>query len=372
MLCKSGGIGAVIVSAGSSSRMGAFKPLAEISEGETIIGRCIKTLHSAGTKAIVVVTGRESKRLEEYLGEDIDVIENPDYKTTDMYYSAKLGFKKLLEGESIPERIFFLPGDSPLFTADTLLSMLNRMDESGKEIVIPLHNGMAGHPLLIKTRVIPRLLAYEGGQGLKGALLEYTGEIERIELPDIGITIDIDTPQDLQLARLLVQPMEERLAAHCKAVASMALVLSERLNAKGYNLNLQRIELASLLHDMWRGEKSHAKTGGDELINAGQPELSEIVRQHMHPDPGEEQRISEVTVVYLADKLLKEDVPVKLEERYKSKARRYAQDPHIRDQVQARLETAKKVREIFETAMNCTLEKLIKEEYIKKLGNGLH
>ena len=372
MLCKSGRVGAVIVSAGSSSRMGEFKPLLEISEGETIIGRCIRTLRKGGVKNIVVVTGRDSNMLEEHLRDGyISFVCNPDYASTDMYYSAKLGFTKLLESgtEDKPEQVFFLPGDSPLFTADTLLRMLEVMYSSKAGIVVPMHNGRTGHPLLINTNTIPKLLGYEGDMGLKGAMSEYRGIIEQVELPDIGINLDIDTPRDLHLARLLVQPMEERLSAHCKAVASMALVLSERLNERGYSLDLQKIELAALLHDMWRGEKNHAKTGGDELINAGQPELSEIVRQHMHPDPGEEQRISEITVVYLADKLLKEDIPVKLEERYKSKVKRYAQDPHIRDQVQARLETAKRVRVIFEAAMGCTLEEIIKEEYIKKLGN---
>ena len=48
--------GALILAAGMSRRMGSFKPLMEF-QGETLIGRVVRSLREAGASPIVVVVG---------------------------------------------------------------------------------------------------------------------------------------------------------------------------------------------------------------------------------------------------------------------------------------------------------------------------
>lgn len=189
-------IGAVVAAAGMSSRMKSFKPMLELS-GSTVIKTAISTLKSAGVSKIVVVTGNNSEQLTKHLSSlDVDCIFNEDYQKTDMFYSACMGMRYIKDKTDI---IFFLPADVPLFSLQSLFTMIGFMNCSECSILTPTHNGKLGHPLLIKNDAIDELISYAGNEGLKGAVDSFTGKKSMIELPDIGMTIDADKPDDYEL-----------------------------------------------------------------------------------------------------------------------------------------------------------------------------
>ena len=57
-----GEVAAVVLAAGWSSRMGAFKPLLSLA-GDTVVGRVIASLKAAGIDRVLVVAGHEAGRL---------------------------------------------------------------------------------------------------------------------------------------------------------------------------------------------------------------------------------------------------------------------------------------------------------------------
>jgi CTP:molybdopterin cytidylyltransferase MocA len=247
--------GAVIVAAGLSSRMGAYKPLMEIG-GVSVARRVTGAFTGAGVSPIVVVTGYRADELEAHLSangadaadeppirplpraagraEDHDVpqpaytdadtmdnvivtargdidekrvellfVRNENYATTSMYESAKIGLSYLL-GRC--NRAFFCPVDVPLFTADTV----RRLMRSGAPIVKPVYEGKEGHPILIGAELIPALIGLgracgadpktekqEPTGGLNEALARFANVTERIEVDDEGILHDADTPEDM-------------------------------------------------------------------------------------------------------------------------------------------------------------------------------
>lgn len=187
--------GAVIVAAGMSSRMKAFKPLLPLC-GSTIIGTVIASLQSAGVNEIAVVTGNEAEKLGKYLSATgVTCLYNNHYQTTDMFDSAKIGLDYL---KNECDRLFFLPGDVPLFSKRSLKIMLDIMNTSKCEILLPVHAGKMGHPILIDTNAIPHLIKYNGSLGLKGAIDSFKGLQKTIELDDIGMTLDADRPEDYE------------------------------------------------------------------------------------------------------------------------------------------------------------------------------
>jgi HD superfamily phosphodiesterase len=156
---------------------------------------------------------------------------------------------------------------------------------------------------------------------------------ERVEVPDSGVLIDLDTPSDYALARLLAGELPEggavpeHIRRHMKTVANLAATLGALLNVRGgCGLNLLELELAALVHDIRRaeprcgeprrGESRHAAAAARTLADAGHPRLAEIVRQHMMPDEAEWGRVSEVTALYIADKMADGERVLPLEERY--------------------------------------------------------
>ena len=84
-------IGAVIVAAGMSSRMGDFKPMLNIGS-ISIAQRIVATFHQAGVNRIVVVTGYQAQLLEKHLSNSgLIFLRNENFAETQMFDSAKIG-----------------------------------------------------------------------------------------------------------------------------------------------------------------------------------------------------------------------------------------------------------------------------------------
>ena len=182
-------IGALIVAAGMSSRMGEFKPMLSIGS-ISVAQRVIATLSQAGISKIVMVTGYNATALERHLsGNGIIFLRNDAYETTQMFDSVKIGLSYL---QDKCDKVLFTPVDVPLFTAKTVKIIL----DSGAHLAVPMCEGKQGHPILIDRRLIPEILADCGEMGLKGAMDRCSEPLLRIDVDDPGTIHDADTPED--------------------------------------------------------------------------------------------------------------------------------------------------------------------------------
>lgn len=182
-------IGAVIVAAGMSSRMGDFKPMLNIGS-ISIAQRIVATFHQAGVTKIVVVTGYNAQLLERHLANNgLVFLRNENYASTQMFDSAKIGLSWLKDK---CDRILFTPVDIPLFTAMTVTSLI----ESGAELACPVCEGRTGHPLLISASLAERLLEDGGEGGMQGAISRCGTEMTLVPVEDPGVLHDADTPDD--------------------------------------------------------------------------------------------------------------------------------------------------------------------------------
>ena len=192
---------AVIAAAGLSSRMRECKPLLCLG-GTTMIRQVIENFRSVAVEDIVVVTGYRSDLLQRHLADlGVRSVENPCFAETKMWDSLRIGLEALSSGY---ERVFLTPGDVPLVQTDTLQQMLR----CEADIVRPVCGGTLGHPVIVSGSLVPSLLAYEGADGLRGALKTAGCPIVDLEVHDTGMTLDADTPEDLK--RIRRQQMRER------------------------------------------------------------------------------------------------------------------------------------------------------------------
>ena len=182
-------VGALIVAAGMSTRMGEFKPMLSIGS-ISVAQRVIATLHQAGVSKIVMVTGYNATILERHLaGNGIIFLRNEDYATTQMFDSVKIGLAYLRDK---CDKVLFTPVDVPLFTARTVKIIL----DSGASLACPMCEGQQGHPILIASHLIPEIMNDCGEQGLKGAMDRCSVPLLRIDVDDPGTIHDADTPED--------------------------------------------------------------------------------------------------------------------------------------------------------------------------------
>jgi len=175
----------LILSAGYSSRMGDLKPLLDIAGVPAVI-QTIRTAQAAGSMP-VVVTGYRADDIEAVLPPEIITVRNSRY-FNGMFSSVRAGLNALPYD---CEAFFLIPADCCAVSSDTYLRLL---DEYNELISYPEYDGMQGHPVLIPARHITGLLTHNGTNGAKGYL--QTQPSQSIHVPDPGILLDMDTPED--------------------------------------------------------------------------------------------------------------------------------------------------------------------------------
>jgi molybdenum cofactor cytidylyltransferase len=322
-------LAALILAAGYSSRMGQFKPLLTL-DGCPVIASTINTFRHAGITRVTVVTGHEAAQLHPLLKDmDIASVHNPDY-ASGMYSSVQAGLR------SLPEDIdacFLLPADIALVRPATVKTIALHYALRRTPIVYPAFQGKCGHPPLIANSLFAEILTTGGKGGLCALLQRHETDASKVEVFDEGILLDMDTPEDYaRLTKRAAQhhaPTETECSAifaalavpdairrHGQAVAAVAQSLTNRLNAHGLTVDPNLIRAASLLHDIAKGQPKHAKAGAAIVTELGFPEVGHIIGQHMDMNFHRDSPM-EAAIVFLADKLVKEDHRVSLEDRFR-------------------------------------------------------
>lgn len=103
---------------------------------------------------------------------------------------------------------------------------------------------------------------------------------------------------------------------HCRAVTEVALKIASELNQHGYHLDLALIRGAGLAHDVARVCDAHWDVGADALEHLGYVDEANIVRAHMFYQFHSVEKLDELDLVCLGDRLVKEDHYVGVDERF--------------------------------------------------------
>jgi len=126
--------------------------------------------------------------------------------------------------------------------------------------------------------------------------------------------------------------MLENIIVHSLEVTKVALFLSLELNQKGQTIDLRLVEAASLLHDIAKTicittKEDHTQAGYHLLKEIGYERVGEVVAQHVWlKKEGDSSSVSEEEVVNYADKRVRHDQIVTLEERFLDLKNRYGKD----------------------------------------------
>ena len=125
-------------------------------------------MQQAGLFPIVVVVGAddyESRYQLNNLNVVFLILEESDEKR-ELFHSVKAGLS-YLQDKCLS--VVFTPVNAPMFIPKTIVEMRKYHDD----IVVPSYKKKAGHPVLISNEMIPDILAYDGENGLRGAIEKY-------------------------------------------------------------------------------------------------------------------------------------------------------------------------------------------------------
>jgi molybdenum cofactor cytidylyltransferase len=183
-------IGAVVIAAGESKRMGRNKLLIEIG-GKPLVERVISFFDGV-TDELVVVLGHKPEQAAPLLKKlGVRWVVNEGY-AEGMASSFKRGLKELENCDAV----FLALGDQPFVDKNFLREAIKTWG-NGAKVVSPVHMGKKGHPVLFDKSLFGEILSLEKQGTVRDVIHRHSGEHRVIEAGEWAV-VDIDSPEDLE------------------------------------------------------------------------------------------------------------------------------------------------------------------------------
>lgn len=187
---KLGRVGGVIAVANMEVAM----PLLQVGT-IPIIQRIVITYQQVGIFPIVVVTGTEEEEIKRQLSPyGVIFLKNPDQEQPELMDSIRIGLE-FLQGKC--HRVAVTPVNVPMFSPVTLAELI----QAEGDIIAPSYQGRGGHPVVLSDRVLPQILSYQGGNGLRGAMAACSVPRSWVPVEDKGVLTNVRNEAEL-LAQL--------------------------------------------------------------------------------------------------------------------------------------------------------------------------
>ena len=182
---------AILLAAGQSKRMGAFKPLLPFGN-KTVIECCIDYLREGGVETIVVVLGHRADEVRKRLARhDVIFALNPD-PNSEMGASIAAGIRELPE---TAKATLIALSDHPAVPANVVSTLIDAW-ANGARLVIPTWQNRGGHPVLVDMSFKSELLSVGASGGLRTLFESHPDKVRRIEVNSPFIARDMDTWDD--------------------------------------------------------------------------------------------------------------------------------------------------------------------------------
>ena len=172
---------AVVLAAGASRRFGQDDKLRAEFNGKPVLSHVLDGLAILGLGEVLVVARAPL--------ENVPHIINP-HPEAGMGHSLAMGVAALKPCDAA----FIVLADMPLIVPDLYREMAAALP--GHDIVVPVHDGQYGHPVLFSSACFGDLRRLSGDHGARDLLRSGRYRLRYIETGNF-ILADIDTPEDL-------------------------------------------------------------------------------------------------------------------------------------------------------------------------------
>jgi len=199
-------VGAVILAAGGSSRLGKAKQLLTF-RGETLVRRTVRAASEAGCDPVIVVVGE----IGDAIRSELDI---RDSRTSSLPALGNLTGTVIIEntewrkglGTSIRRGLEQLPGavdavvllacDQPFVDASITGKLIAAWDGTGRSIVASSYANTLGIPALFDRSCFKDLLALPDEAGAKKLIARPGSDVAAVSFEEGAV--DIDTPEDFE------------------------------------------------------------------------------------------------------------------------------------------------------------------------------
>ena len=192
---------AVILAAGKSERMGRNKLLIEFG-GRPLLSWVLDAVEASRVDETLVVLGHKPQELQPVLrAYKVEMVYNPDYELG-MTTSFQSGLRR-----ASGDAAFLILGDQLGLKPELLDEMAGVMEKDSEALLVsPRYQGRRGHPVLFRRALFQEILALPPGTPIKVVVDRYDAHHRYVE-GDHWCVFDLDTPEDVERAKLLFSPL---------------------------------------------------------------------------------------------------------------------------------------------------------------------
>ncbi len=185
-------IGAVILAAGLSRRMGRNKMLLPYGRSSVLETIVTEVTACSAVADVVVVTGHEPDRIAALLTPyPVRCVFNPAYARAEMLVSLQVGLRAL---SAAAKAALVVPGDHPRLQRNVIQRVIDAAQPGA--LVIPSYQMRRGHPILIDRAWWDALLAFPETATLREFIRAHEDNIRYVVVDTDSVLKDVDTPDE--------------------------------------------------------------------------------------------------------------------------------------------------------------------------------
>lgn len=185
---------AIVLAAGTSSRMGSNKLFADF-RGTPMVRATVKQVLNSSVDDLIVVTGHDKGKVETVLaGLKVRFIHNPEFST-----GLSSSLRRGVSAASNADAVIVCLADMPLVegsVTDKLIAAFNPTEH--RSIVVPVFQGKFGNPVLWGSEHFAKLLALDGDRGARTLIESLKSEAIEIDAGSDAVLRDADTVEGLK------------------------------------------------------------------------------------------------------------------------------------------------------------------------------
>lgn len=194
-------VAAVVLAAGTSTRMGRNKMLMELG-GQPLARRAVRAALEAGAAPVIAVLGHEADRVRAVLADlPCRTVLNAEY-AQGVRLSLQAGVRALPADAGA---VVVVLADMPFVTAAMIRTVMDRYRAGTAPLVVSEYGDVNAPPTLYDRSLFEELLTMTGEGCGKQVVKRHKAEATAVPWPEAALS-DIDVPDDYE--RIAAQRME--------------------------------------------------------------------------------------------------------------------------------------------------------------------